>query len=100
MAKRSNQAWQDETGEYNTWEDLVDQVKLQYKINAALQDLLYKHKISVKDIANVTHQAKSAYYGWKKETKFKPTIMSKTDDKPKNKDAKPKKKSKKNKNKN
>lgn len=95
MAKKQTQAWLDEQGELNTWDDLVDEVKLQYRINAALHRMLTKLKVSVKDVANATYQAKSEYYGWKKETGYKPKIVDN-----KAKDAKVKKKTKKNSKKN
>lgn len=77
MSKKQNEFWVDNTGELNSWDDLIDELKVQYRMNAALNELLYRHKVSVKDIASVLHQAKSEYYGWKKETKFKPTVQKK-----------------------
>lgn len=98
MAKKQNDFWVDSTGELNSWDELVDELKVQYRLNAALNDLLYKHKISVKDIAHVLNQAKSEYYGWKKETKYKPTLQKKVDEPVKPvKSIKPRKKKKKNK---
>lgn len=92
MAKKQDLAWLDEQEDFNSWDDLVDAVRVQYKINAALHGLLYKHQVSVKDIANVCYQARSDYYGWKKTTKFKPNIVKKTEVKEKQKKVMPGKK--------
>lgn len=76
MAKKQEQSWLDETNELNSWDQVIDAYKVINRINASLHKLLIHHKVPAKDVANAVYQAQAEYYGWKKEVKYQPVLVS------------------------
>lgn len=63
-----------------TWDDLIEEVKLARATLANYEALLFKYKVTVRECANASYQAKKQVYGWtkpEKTVKAEPVVVEK-----------------------
>jgi hypothetical protein len=88
----SNQVYQDIDGSWMNLSEVLREFQELRVVNQALHDLLFRHKITVKEIAAATHAAKNVLY---KQVKVTPSVPEDAGNKTKEKQSKPVKSAKK-----
>lgn len=59
-SEKKESVWTDEYGFSYSLNELTEEVELLRKIKTAYEQLMFKYKVPVKDITNVTHKTKYA----------------------------------------